>query len=511
MATLDEQFLADLEELSDEEIEEAAEEEEEEEEGILVDLESLKYDSLEAIAKLQNTEKYKSTIQKVHQILEEQEEQRSTMDVDGQTLSHSNQNTDEQKMYDLIVACNSLIVDVDNEILLVYNFVKDHFRPRFHDLEQLVAHPVDYARVVLRIGNHDDLTEIDMSDILPSPSIMVITVQASTSMGNPLSKESLEKTEAGCELILKLDNDRQMILQFIERRMHKVAPNLTAAIGASVAAKLMGQAGGLQKLSQIPACNIMVLGKKVKLAAGYSSATVLPHQGIIYQTDLLSRVPPEDKQKAARLVSNKTALLARLDVMKQQKDGATGKRVREEMISKMEKWQELPPPKAPKPLPVPDGDPRKRRGGRRLRRQKELYGTTEFQRIANRMAFNKMEEEYIDGEDTIGMGMLGKEGSGRLKLHTQQAQRALKISKKVKERMAKSGAGGSGLGKRSYSGIQTSGLTSTLAYTDAEGIVLDNPEARMDVSGAQSAQTDGTQSYFSEFSGFRTVIKRQGL
>lgn len=30
-----------------------------------------------------------------------------------------------------------------------------------------------------------------------------------------------------------------------------------------------------------------------------------------------------------------------------------------------------------------------------------------------RMNFNQAEEEYIDGEDTIGLGTLGKEGSGR--------------------------------------------------------------------------------------------------
>ena len=31
----------------------------------------------------------------------------------------------------------------------------------------------------------------------------------------------------------------------------------------------------------------------------------------------------------------------------------------------------------------------------------------------SRMHFNQAEEEYIDGEDTIGLGTLGKEGSGR--------------------------------------------------------------------------------------------------
>jgi U4/U6 small nuclear ribonucleoprotein PRP31 len=33
--------------------------------------------------------------------------------------------------------------------------------------------------------------------------------------------------------------------------------------------------------------------------------------------------------------------------------------------------QEPPPAKLPKPLPVPDSEPKKKRGGRRLRKMKE--------------------------------------------------------------------------------------------------------------------------------------------
>lgn len=48
------------------------------------------------------------------------------------------------------------------------------------------------------------------------------------------------------------------ILQFVESRMHKIAPNLSAVVGTEVAAKLMGVAGGLLALSKIPACNVQV-------------------------------------------------------------------------------------------------------------------------------------------------------------------------------------------------------------------------------------------------------------
>jgi hypothetical protein len=40
--------------------------------------------------------------------------------------------------------------------------------------------------------------------------------------------------------------------------MHQIAPNLSAAIGSEVAARLMGVAGGLMTLSKMPACNVQV-------------------------------------------------------------------------------------------------------------------------------------------------------------------------------------------------------------------------------------------------------------
>ena len=57
-------------------------------------------------------------------------------------------------------------------------------------------------------------------------------------------------------LLLLLLTDQ--ITRFVESRMHQIAPNLSAAIGSEVAARLMGVAGGLLNLSKMPACNVQV-------------------------------------------------------------------------------------------------------------------------------------------------------------------------------------------------------------------------------------------------------------
>lgn len=44
--------------------------------------------------------------------------------------------------------CNQLAVDIDNEIVVVYNFLRDRYKTKFPELESLVHNPLDYARVV---------------------------------------------------------------------------------------------------------------------------------------------------------------------------------------------------------------------------------------------------------------------------------------------------------------------------------------------------------------------------
>ena len=68
---------------------------------------------------------------------------------------------------------------------------------------------------------------------------------------------------AGCDMALALDADRADILRLVQTKMGRIAPNLSAVVGTAIAAQLMGVAGGLAALSQMPACNIQARVKHV--------------------------------------------------------------------------------------------------------------------------------------------------------------------------------------------------------------------------------------------------------
>lgn len=74
--------------------------------------------------------------------------------------------------------------------------------------------------------------------------------------------------------------------------------------------------------------------------------------------------------------------------------------------------------------------------------------------------FNVAEDEYIDGDEVVGLGTINKEGTGRLRLVASQQKVKLnaKQEKKYKARLAGAGT--------------VSGLSSTLAFTPIQVSVV---------------------------------------
>ena len=64
---------------------------------------------------------------------------------------------------------------------------------------------------------------------------------------------------AACEEATKLEEARNSVLEFVETRMKAISPNICAIIDTTLAAQLMGLAGGLAALSKIPACNVQTV------------------------------------------------------------------------------------------------------------------------------------------------------------------------------------------------------------------------------------------------------------
>ena len=170
-----------------------------------------------------------------------------------------------------------------------------------------------------------------LDQVLSSQTILIVSVTASTTSGKQMDEEKMAPLSRGCEVGIELCEARDLILKFVESRMEFIAPNVCRIVGPGIAAKVTSHAGGLTGLTKMPSCNIMLLGAQKKTLQGFSKLQMLPHTGYIYYAKIVQDLPPEYRRKAAKLVSAKLTLAARVDCFHQSDDGSAGKKLLEEI------------------------------------------------------------------------------------------------------------------------------------------------------------------------------------
>ncbi|EPQ28795.1 uncharacterized protein PFL1_03598 [Pseudozyma flocculosa PF-1] len=414
---------------------------------------------------------------------------------------------EESPEYELIVKANNLAVDVDNEVMLVHKFIRDHYSPRFPELESLILNPWEFVQAVQALGNDDDLSRAKLEGVLPHGTVVVISMTASTTDGRPLDAATWKRVQEACDLVFELETVRRRILGYVESRMTFIAPNLSAVVGTRTATKLLGVAGGLEGLSKIPACNVHLLGANRKAAVGFSSLAqgggAARSNGFIAQSELVQSTPDDYKRQAVRMVSAKALLAARVDAGKSSaRDGSYGYRLHAELSRKLEKLQEPPPQKLAKVLPIPkEGSHKKKRGGRRARAAKERYGMTELRKLANRVEFGKQEDEAFGYDESVGLGMIGS-STGKVRAQVGEDRSKARMSKANKNRIA-------ALKQRPTAGSAAleSGTASSLSFTPVQGLELIDPSKQQ--KAQQANEKWFKEGQFSLLPGAKSSTMRQ--
>ena len=82
----------------------------------------------------------------------------------------------------------------------------------------------------------------------------------------------------------------------------------------------------------------------------------------------IQSAPLRLRRRTARALACKVVLAARIDAARGSPNGSAGAAFRADIAGKLAKWQEPPPGKSKKALPLPDDRPSKKRGGRRQRK-----------------------------------------------------------------------------------------------------------------------------------------------
>lgn len=88
--------------------------------------------------------------------------------------------------YQVVVEANNLSMEINNDVNVVHKFLRDKYQKRFPELETVVPTPIEFIKCVHELGN-DILENSKESDkllsIIPSSTVMVVSVTASTTQG----------------------------------------------------------------------------------------------------------------------------------------------------------------------------------------------------------------------------------------------------------------------------------------------------------------------------------------
>ncbi|KAJ3434017.1 u4/u6 small nuclear ribonucleoprotein prp31 [Anaeramoeba flamelloides] len=428
---------------------------------------------------------------------------------------NSNKKQSSKKEYDILLKCNKAIRRINKSIVSLHRFNCLKYQKQFPDLETILQNPLDYARVVLEIRDYDDLAAVDLEKLLPNNIVMVLRLQSTIyrDKKQKLTKQEMDTVLYSCESLLRLNEHKQFILNYLASRMYLIAPNLTAIVGPTITAQLISIAGGLIPLSRISANNFQLLGVDRAPLIGFSSTSSSVQQkiryaGVIASCQLMKKTPTEYRKKIVRLIANKGSLASRIDAKGSSPNGQEGKKLYELIEKKLAVFKEPADYKSKKPLKKPGEKRGRSRGGKKARRKKEKNKLSDLQIAKHRIAFGSKvntDEDY-GGES---LGMVGS-GGGLLRIRSKHTSVGKKEAEKVlkKARNNENISMGSFLAKSgiaSVYGMTTSiaGSTTSLALHSAQGISLEDPNKQ------NQLEKESSLKYFNNSLTFSSNRKRK--
>ncbi len=99
----------------------------------------------------------------------------------------------------------------------------------------------------------------------------------------------------------------------VEETVPKQCPNLSALLGPALAARMLAQAGGLDRMSRMPASTIQVLGAERAFFEHLRGRAPPPRHGLLFLHPRIQSAGRADRGRLSRALAGKTAIAARLD------------------------------------------------------------------------------------------------------------------------------------------------------------------------------------------------------
>jgi nucleolar protein 56 len=240
----------------------------------------------------------------------------------------------------------------------------------FPELQDILKDNLALAKLIIEVGRRGTFDEETLEKQgYGGKKAEAIMLASEKSKGGTISEKDMRRIVGLAELAVKTGAEREKLAESVDSTMNKIAPNITQVAGATIGARLIARAGGLERMARLPASTIQVLGAEKALFRAIRTGSRPPKHGILFQHEAVHMAPKWQRGKIARTLANKIAIAARIDYYRGTKaeelTGLFEKRLKEIKI----KYKEPPPPR-----------PEQRREFRRNDQQRPRYGRSRAER-----------------------------------------------------------------------------------------------------------------------------------
>lgn len=115
-------------------------------------------------------------------------------------------------------------------------------------------------------------------------------------------------------LIVETRSTHDALTRAVADALPRRAPNISALLGPELAARLISQAGGLDRLARLPSSTVQVLGAERAFFEHLRGRAPPPRHGLLFLHPQVQSSPRRLRGKIARALAGKVAIAARLDL-----------------------------------------------------------------------------------------------------------------------------------------------------------------------------------------------------
>jgi nucleolar protein 56 len=131
-----------------------------------------------------------------------------------------------------------------------------------------------------------------------------------------------------CRDLVSMKESRSRLVRDISTRCEILLPNSSTIVGPLVAARLLLEAGNLDRLCRMPSSKIQVLGARNALFSHLSSGSPSPKHGLIFEHKRIHAASRRIRGKVARTLAANLAIAFRIDYYRGVKDSIFLERAR---------------------------------------------------------------------------------------------------------------------------------------------------------------------------------------